>query len=198
MGTIVISNNISLDGVIEDPTGEEDLGRGSWFASIADKDREAWAKVEFEEALGAEAVLLGRHTYAWLIKRGWPARTGEWADRLRSLPKHVVTATALDGPAWENSAALHGDVVAGVTALKERVAGEIDVYGSGRLAQTLIEHDLVDEVRLMTYPVVVGAGTRLFGETSALKSMRLVDTRVVGDGLVLLTYRFVGGARRQP
>jgi dihydrofolate reductase len=192
MGKIVISENITLDGVIQ--AGEDDFERGGWFTQIGDKDREAWAKVEFEEALGAEAVLLGRRSYAWLVARGWVTRTGEWADRLRSLPKYVVSSSALDGPEWTNSTVLTGDVVNEVSKLKHQVDGDIVVYGSGRLVHTLVEHDLVDELRLMTYPIVVGAGKRLFGQTSGAKPMRLVDTRTVGDNLVLLSYQPVRDA----
>jgi dihydrofolate reductase len=188
MGKIVISENISLDGVIEDATGEEDLGRGSWFGSVSDGDRAEWAKVELAEALGAEALLMGRRSYAWFLARGWATRPGEWADRLRSLPKYVISS-ALDSLDWPNTTVLSGDVVKEVSTLKERVNGDIVVYGSGRLAHTLVEHDLVDELRLMTYPVIVGAGARLFGETTAVKSFRLLDTRTVGDGLAFLTYQ---------
>ena len=194
MGKIGISENITLDGVIQDPTGEDGSGRGGWFTRIGDKDREAWAKVEFEEALGAEAVLLGRRSYAWLVARGWVSRSGEWADQLRSLPKYVVSSSALEAPEWRNSTVLTGNVVKEVSNLKHQVDGDIVVYGSGRLAHTLIEHDLVDELRLMTYPIVVGAGERLFGQTSGVKPMRLVDTRTVGDSLVLLTYQPVRDA----
>jgi dihydrofolate reductase len=194
MGKIVISENITIDGVIQDPTGEDGSGRGGWFTRIGDKDREAWAKVEFEEALGAEAVLLGRRSYAWLVARGWVTRSGEWADRLRSLPKYVVSSFALEGPEWHNSTVLTGDVVKEVSKLKRQVDGDIVVYGSGRLVHTLIEHDLVDELRLMTYPFVVGAGERLFGQTGDMKPMRLVDTRTVGDSLILLTYQPVRDA----
>jgi dihydrofolate reductase len=194
MGKIVISENITLDGVIQDPTGEDGSGRGGWFTRIGDKDREAWAKVEFEEAMVAEAVLLGRRSYAWLVARGWVTRSGEWADRLRSLPKYVVSSAALEGPEWHNSTVLTGDVVQEVSKLKHQVDGDIVVYGSGRLVRTLIEHDLVDELRLMTYPFVVGAGERLFGQTSGVKPMRLVDTRTVGDSLILLTYQPVRDA----
>ncbi len=188
MGKIIISENVSLDGVIQDPTGDEDLGRGSWFTTIGDKDREQWAKVELEEALGAEALLMGRRSYEYFVARGWESRSGEWADRLRSLPKYVVTSAALEGPGWTNSTVLTGDVVKEVSKLKQQVNGDIVVYGSGRLAHTLIEHDLVDELRLITYPIVVGAGERLLGETSGAKPMRLVDTRTVGDGLAFLTH----------
>jgi dihydrofolate reductase len=190
MGKIVVSENISLDGVVQDPTGEDNLGRGNWFARIGEKNLEAWAKVELEEALGAEALLMGRRTYAWLVARGWAStRTGEWADRLRSLPKYVVSSSALEGPDWGNSTVLKGDLAEEVSKLKQQVDGDIVVYGSGRLVHTLFEQDLVDELRLMTYPVVVGAGERLFGETSGATYLRLVDTRTVGDGLAYLTYQ---------
>ncbi len=165
MGKIVISENVSLDGVIQDPTGEEGFRLGGWFDRMGDKDREAWAKVEFEEALGAEALLLGRRTYEWFVARGWASRSGEWADRLRSLPKYVVSST-LEDLDWNNSTVLKGDVVNEVSKLKQKVNGDIVVYGSGRLVHTLMEHDLVDELRLMICPVVLGAGERLFGETS--------------------------------
>jgi dihydrofolate reductase len=188
MGKIVISENVSLDGVVQDATGEDGLGRG-WFTQIRDKDREAWATAEFEEALGAEALLLGRRTYAWFLARGWASRSGEWADRLRSLPKYVVSSSSLDGPDWGNSTVLMGDVVKEVSKLKEQVNGDIVVYGSGRLVHALVEHDLVDELRLMTYPFVVGAGERLFGETSGVKPLRLVHTRTIGDSLAFLIYQ---------
>ncbi|GII57949.1 pyrimidine reductase [Planotetraspora thailandica] len=194
MGNIIVSENVSLDGVIQDPTGEDGLGRGSWFTCIGDKDREAWAKVELEEAMGAEALLLGRRSYAYFLARGWASRSGEWADRLRSLPKYVVTSSALEGPGWGNATVLKGDVVKEVAKLKRQVDGDIVVYGSGRLVHTLTQHDLVDEWRLMTYPIVVGAGERLFGETSGVKPMRLIDTHTVGDGLAFLTYRPVRDA----
>ncbi|GAA3219715.1 dihydrofolate reductase family protein [Nonomuraea helvata] len=194
MGKIVVSENVSLDGVIQDPTDEDSLGRGNWFTFIGGQDREEWTKVEFEEALGAEALLLGRRTYAWFVARGWASRSGQWADRLRNLPKYVVSSSPLDDPTWTNSTVLKGDVVGEVSKLRQQVDGDIVVYGSGRLVHTLVEHDLVDELRLMTYPIVVGAGERLFGETSGVKPMHLVDTRTVGDGLALLTYQSVRDA----
>jgi dihydrofolate reductase len=187
MGRIVISENVSLDGVIQDPRGEEGLGRGDWFAWIGDKEREGWAEALLAEALGAEALLLGRRSYEYFAAR-FPSRTGTWADRLNSMPKYVVSATLEDPDAWNNSTVLKGDLVSAVSRLRHTVNGEIVVYASGRLVHTLIEHDLVDELRLMTYPFLVGAGKRLFGETSVLKPMRLVTTRTVGDGLALLTY----------
>jgi dihydrofolate reductase len=196
MGKIVISENMSLDGVVEDPTGEEGFIHGGWFTQIADEDREAWAKVEFEEVLGAEALLLGRRTEAFFAAR-WPSRTGAWADRLNSLPKYVVSST-LVAPAWTNSTLLRDDVVSQVAKLKQELDGEIVVFGSRQLARTLIEHDLADELRLMVYPVVIGAGKRLIGELSDQKSIRLLDTRRIGDGLVYLTYELVHEASDSP
>jgi dihydrofolate reductase len=189
MGKIVISENVSLDGVVQDPTGEEGFRHGGWFNQIGDKDREAWAKVGFDEALGAEALLLGRRSYEYLAAR-WTSRSGEWADRLNSLPKYVVSST-LEDPDWNNSTVLNGEVVNEVSKLKQELDEEIVVYASCQLVRTLMEHDLVDELRLMVYPVVLGAGERLFGETSDKKSMRLLDTRTVGDGLAFLTYEVV-------
>jgi dihydrofolate reductase len=192
MGKIVVSENVSLDGVIQDPTGDEGFRFGGWFDPTTAEDREAWAKVEFEEALATEALLLGRRTYEYFATR-WSSRSGEWADRLRSLPKYVVSST-LEDLDWNNSTVLKGDVVNEVSKLKQKVNGDIVVYASGRLVHTLIEHDLVDELRLMTHPFVLGAGERLFGETIDQKPMRLVDTRTVGNGLVLLTYQPVRDA----
>jgi len=194
MGKIVVSENISVDGVIEDATGDEGLGRGSWFTWITDRDREEWAKAEIAEARGAGALLMGRRTYHWFIARGWTTRTDVWANRLASVPKYVVSSSPLEGPDWSNSTVLKGDVVEQVAALKRQVDGEIVVYGSGSLVPTLIEHDLVDELRLMTYPIVVGAGGRLFGETSLVKPLRLIETRTIGNGIALLTYQPVRDA----
>ncbi|MFF1613761.1 dihydrofolate reductase family protein [Amycolatopsis sp. NPDC058278] len=188
MGKLIISENVTLDGVVQDPTGEEGSGRGSWFTWISDEDRAAWARIEYEEALGAEALLMGRRTHAYFLGRGWASRTGEWADRLRSLPKYVVSSSAVEDAGWGEPTVLAGDVVREVAKLKEEVSGEIVVYGSARLVHTLIEHDLADEVRLMTYPFVVGAGERLFPPTTGVKPARLVGTRTVGTALALLTY----------
>jgi dihydrofolate reductase len=193
MGKIVISENVSLDGVIQDPTGEEGFRFAGWFDRMGGKDREAWAKVEFEEALATEALLLGRRTYEWFVARGWASRSGEWADRLRSLPKYVVSST-LEDLDWSNSTVLKGDVVNEVAKLKRKVNGDIVVYGSGQLVHALMEHDIVDELRLMICPSVLGDGERLFGETSDQKPLRLVGSRTVGDGLALLSYQPVRGA----
>lgn len=187
MGKIVISTNVSLDGVVEDPDGKEGFGRGGWFLTHGGPDLGEWAKVETAEALGAAALLLGRRSDEWFGAR-WPAsREGEWAQRLVSLPKYVVSSTLKD-PAWTNVTVLDGDVIDAVTKLKEQVDGEIIVYASYQLERTLIEHDLVDELRLFVFPVMVGAGQRLFGDTSGSKPLRLVGSRVVGEGLVQISY----------
>ena len=192
MGKIVISENVSLDGVVQDPTGEEGFRLGGWFGQFGGKDLEEWAKVELDEALRAEALLLGRRSDEWFAAR-WASRNGEWADRLNSLPKYVVSST-LDQPKWANSTVLKGDVVTEVSKLRQELDGDIVVYGSTRLVHTLMEHDLVDELRLTVYPVVLGSGERLFGETSDKIPMRLISTQTVGDGLALLTYEVVRDA----
>jgi dihydrofolate reductase len=191
MGKVVISTNISLDGVVQDPDGKEGFRLGGWFAQFGGQDLEAWAKVLFEESLGTEALLLGRHSDEWFADR-WLSRGGEWADRLNSLPKYVVSSTLHD-PRWSNSTVLVGDVVDQVGKLKQELDGDIVVYASYQLGHTLMEHDLVDELRLVVFPVVLGAGERLFGETSDQKPMRLVDAKTIGDGLAFLTYELVRG-----
>ena len=192
MGKIVVSENVSLDGVAQDPTGEEGFRHGGWFGQIADKDREAWAKMELDEALGAEALLLGRRSDEWFATR-WLSRSGEWADRLNSLPKYVVSST-LEEPRWTSATVLRGDVADEVSKLKQELDGDIVVYASTQLVRTLMEHDLVDELRLTVFPVVLGAGERLFGETSDSRPLRLVSTQTVGDGLAFLTYECVRNA----
>ena len=191
MGRIVISENVSLDGVIEDPTGAEGLSVGGWFWET---DRGAdGERYTLEKTLGTEALLLGRRSYEFFAAT-WPSRRGELADKMNRLPKYVVSSS-LEDPDW-NTTVLKGDVVSEVAKLKQELDGEIVVLGSPRLARTLIEHDLVDELRLMVYPVVLGAGARLFGETSDKKPMRLVDTKSVGDGIAILTYELVRDAER--
>ncbi len=191
MGKIIISENVSLDGVIEDPTGDEGFRHGGWIGRIGDRGRGEAARVALDEALVTEAMLLGRRSYEFLAAR-WPSRTGELADRLNSKPKYVVSSTLHD-PAWHNTTVLKGDAVSGVSALKQRLAGDIVVAASFQLVHTLLEHDLVDELRLMIYPVVLGAGRRLFGETSDKKLMRLVGRETVDD-LAFLTYELVRDA----
>jgi dihydrofolate reductase len=190
MGTIAVSENVSLDGVVEDPAGDEGFSRGGWVGLLA--AREDVAKVALDEALGAEALLLGRRSYEWLAAR-WPSRSGELADRLNALPKYVVSST-LEDPEWNNSTVLKGDAVDEVSKLKQEVKGEIVVAGSFQLLRTLMEHDLVDELRLKIFPVVLGAGERLFGETSDARPLRLVDSQTLGDGIALLRYEVVRGS----
>jgi len=192
MGKIVVSENVSLDGVVQDPTGEEGFNRGGWFLRISERDRAGWAGAGLEEAQGSEAMLLGRRTEEYLAAR-WPSRTGEWADRLNSMPKYVVSAT-LDEPAWTNSTVLNGDPMTQAAKLKQELAGEIVVAGSIQLVHALLAHDLVDELRLMVFPVVVGAGRRMFGETAGAMLMRLVSVRAIGDNLAQLTYQRTPGA----
>jgi dihydrofolate reductase len=202
MGKIVITTNVSLDGVVQDPDGQEGFKYGGWFNESPGKDLEAWAKLETDEALGAEALLLGRRSDEWFAQR-WSSRSGEWADRLNSMPKYVVSST-LEHPRWSNATVLNGDVVDedlsvqlplelrdlvhDVSKLKRELDGEILVYASYQLVRTLLEHDLVDELRLVVFPVVLGAGERLFGETREKKPMRLVDAKTIGEGLAFLTY----------
>ena len=187
MGKIVVSDNVSLDGVVQDPAGDEGFRVGGWVGLI--KHRPELAKLALQESLGAEALLLGRRTYEWLAAR-WPTRSGELADRLNSLPKYVVSST-LENPDWNNSTVLKGDVRNEVSRLKHELKGEIVVPASFQLVRMLMEHDLVDELRLKIFPVVLGAGERLFGETSDKKAMRLVDTQTVDGDVLVLTYKVV-------
>ncbi len=188
MGKIVVSENVTVDGVVQDPAGAEGFGRGGWVGRVGERGREGAAKLLLEEALGAEAQLFGRRTYEFLASR-WPARSGEFADRLNEMPKYVVSSTLKD-PDWNNATVLAGDVMQEVSKLKDELDGEIVVAGSIRLVRTLMENDLVDELRLMIYPVVLGAGERLFGETSEQRPVRLLETRTVDD-LAYLTYEVV-------
>ena len=183
----MISENVSLDGVVQDPTGDEGFRHGGWVGLI--KDRPELGKLTLDEALGAEALLLGRRSYEWFGAR-WPSRSGELADRLNSLPKHVVSSTLQD-PAWNNSTVLRGDAVDEVTRLKQELDGEIVVYASFQLVRVLMEHDLIDEVRLKVFPVVLGDGERLFGATSDRKPMRLLETRTLDGGFAYLTCELV-------
>ncbi len=192
MGSVVLSQNLSLDGVVQDPTGEEGFRHGGWFTQVGDKDRDERAEVMLDEALGADAFLLGRRSYEFLAAR-WPSRKGELADRLNSLPKYVVSSTLQD-PKWNNSTVIQGDVINQVSKLKQDLDGDIVVPASHQLVRTLMEHDLVDQLRLMVHPVALGAGERLFDEVNDRQSMRLLDTRTVGDSLVFLAYEVVSEA----
>jgi dihydrofolate reductase len=192
MGKIVMSEFVTLDGVIQDPAGNEGFRLGGWVGRVGDKGREGSDEVVLDQALRAEALLLGRRSYEFLAAL-WPSRSGELAERLNSLPKYVVSST-LEHPAWNNSTVLSGEVVDEVSKLKHELDGEINVIASFQLARTLIEHDFLDELRLMVFPVVLGAGERLFGETSDKKPLRLLATRSVGDSVAYLTYEFVRDA----
>ena len=189
MGKIVITTNATLDGVVQDPDGQEGFELGGWFSEFGGKDLEEWAKVETEEALGAEAMLLGRRSDEWFAKR-WLSRSGVWADKLNRLPKYVVSST-LEHPHWSNATVLRGDIVKEVSELKQKLDGQILVYASYQLVRTLIKQDLADELRLVVFPVVLGTGVRLFDCISEKKPLRLVDTRKVGDGLVFYAYEFI-------
>src|SRR5215208_6990539 len=179
MGTIVMSEFVTLDGVIQVPAGNEGFKAGGWVGRVGDEGREETGEVLLEQALGTEALLLGRRSYEFLAAL-WPSRTGELADRLNTLPKYVVSST-LQQPGWSNSEVLKGDVVDEVSRLKHALEGEINVVASFQLGRALIEHDLLDELRLMVFPVVLGAGERLFAQTGDPKPMRLLDSRTVDD-----------------
>jgi dihydrofolate reductase len=190
MGKIIVSENVSLDGVIQDPAGDEGFKRGGWVGLI--KDRKDANKLALEEALSTEALLLGRRSYEWFAAR-WPSRTGELADAINSLPKYVVSST-LKSPEWKNSTAIKGDVVNAVSKLRQERNGNIVVWASFQLVHTLMENNLVDELRLKIYPVVLGAGKRLFGETSDKEPMRLVSMQSVDGDVAVLTYERVQNA----
>ena len=199
MGKIVISSNVTLDGVVQDPDGEEGFERGGWFHQFAGrKDLEDWAARETEEVLGAAALLLGGRSSEWFASRmlsrdGADVRVSpEWADRVKSIPKYVVSST-LEDPQWSNATVLSSDAVKEISELKRQVDGEILVYGSYRLVRILIEQNLADELRLVVFPVVLGTGLRIFDEISDKKPLHLVSTRKIGDGLVFCTYEFVQG-----
>jgi dihydrofolate reductase len=192
MGRIVISTNVTLDGISQDPTGEEGFKFGGWFTKIADQDREAWAKIEFEEALGTGALLVGGRSYEWFAER-WVGRPGDWAERLNSIPKYVVRSSAGRSD-WGPTTVLSGDIASEVSNLKQSLDGDIVVYASYQLVQTLLEHDLVDEVRLFVFPHVLGSGGRVFSTLTDPKAVRLIDVGTVGQGLVKLTYQILRDA----
>lgn len=194
MGSIVAFENVSLDGVIQDPTGEEGFSPHDWRAELTPTDRQNWDKLILDDALGAQVLLLGRRSYEFFAAR-YPSRAGDLADKMNSLPTYVVSATLAD-PGWNNATVLGGNTVDEVSKLKHTVNGEIRIYASSQLVHTLIEHDLVDELRLVIFPLVMGAGNRLFDHTSDAKParpkpLRLVDTRTVGDSLIYLTYQCI-------
>jgi dihydrofolate reductase len=188
MGRIVVTEFVSLDGVIEDPGGAEDFKYGGWSFEI--ERGEEGDRFKLDEALNAYALLLGRRTYEGFAA-AWPSREGEFADKFNSMPKYVVSSTLKD-PDWTNSTVLDGDLADEVSKLRDEQDGEIVVHGSAQLVRALLEHGLVDELRLMVFPVVLGAGKRLFGETSDKRRLRLTDSRTVGDGVEILTYEPAG------
>jgi dihydrofolate reductase len=184
MGRIVVTEFISLDGVIEDPGGSEDFKYGGWSFEIERGDE--GDRFKLDEALNSDALLLGRKTYEGFAA-AWPSRDGEFADKFNNMPKYVVSSTLKD-PEWTNSTVLDGDLADEVSKLRDEVDGDIVVHGSAQLVQGLVENGLVDELRLMVFPVVLGAGKRLFGETSDKQRLRLSDSKTVGDGVQILTY----------
>jgi dihydrofolate reductase len=185
MGKIVVTEFVSLDGVMEDPGGAEGFKHGGWTFEFDQGDEGNQFKLD--ETLEAEALLLGRVTYEGFAA-AWPSMEDPvgFADKMNSMPKYVVSST-LENPEWNNSTALKGDLAEEVGTLKREIDGVILVGGSAQLAQSLIELDLVDEVRLMVFPVVLGSGKRLFGEASDKRTLRLADSKTVGDGIVILT-----------
>jgi dihydrofolate reductase len=185
MGRIVVTEFMSLDGVVEDPGGSEDFKYGGWSFEISRGEEGDQFKID--ETLESDALLLGRVTYEGFAD-AWPSREGEFADKFNSMPKYVVSST-LTEPDWHNTTVLDGDLGEAVSTLREKHDGDVVVHGSTQLVQALLDRDLVDELRLMVYPVVLGAGKRLFGETSAKKPLRLADAKQVGDGVTILTYR---------
>jgi dihydrofolate reductase len=185
MGRIVVTEFVSLDGVIEAPGGGEDYPHAGWTFEI---DRgEQGEKFKLDETMEAEALLLGRTTYEGFAA-AWPSMEGEFADKFNNMPKYVVSST-LQNPEWTNSTVLSGDLVEEVSKLRQGPGGDIFVHGSARLVQALVENDLVDELRLMVFPVILGSGKRLFGEASDKKSLKLVDSKTVGDGVAILVYQ---------
>jgi len=186
MGRIVVSEFVSLDGVMEDPGGAEGSKHGGWtFKFNRGKDGD---KFKLDETKAAEALLLGRVTYEGFAA-AWPTMGGdEFSDKFNSMPKYVVSST-LEKAGWNNSTILKGDAVKEVSKLRQRLDGEILVNGSAQLVQTLVANDLVDELRLMVFPVVLGGGKRLFGEASDMKRLRLADSKTVGDGVAILVYK---------
>jgi dihydrofolate reductase len=193
VGRIVVTEFVSLDGVMEDPGGSEDFKHGAWSFEF-DRGEEG-NRFKLDETLDSDALLLGRVTYEGFAE-SWPSREGEFADKFNSMPKFVVSST-LDRAQWNNSTVLQGDVVEQVSRLREERDGNVVVHGSARLVQTLIEHDLLDELRLMVFPVVIGSGKRLFGDTTDKKPLQLVDAKTVGEGIAILIYRPVGEEGRR-
>jgi dihydrofolate reductase len=184
MGRIVLTEFISLDGVVEAPGGE-DFKYANWSFEF-DRGEEG-EQFKTAEALGADALLLGRRTYEGFAA-AWPRYEGELADKYNGMPKYVVSSTLTD-PAWNNTRVLAGGLVEEVTRVKDEVAGDISVAGSIRLAQGLLAHDLVDELHLMTFPVLLGTGRRLFGETPDRSAWKLTEATTVGEGVLITVFQ---------
>ena len=184
MGRIVVTEFVSIDGVMEDPGGSESFKHGGW--SFEFSRGEEGDKFKLDETMASDALLLGRVTYEGFA-RAWPSRDGEFADKFNSMPKYVVSSTLTD-PDWANSTVISDNLTEEVEQLKREHEGDIVVHGSATLVQGLLERDLVDEVRLMVFPVVLGSGKTVFGESEEIKKMRLTDSKVVGDGVAILTY----------
>jgi dihydrofolate reductase len=184
VGRIIVSDNLSIDGVFQDPAVTRASAGGGWVGAI--KDRPELAQLALDDALGSDAMLMGRRTYEWFAGR-WPSRSGALADRLNGMPKVVVTST-LPYPTWNNTTVLTGDLVDEVTRLKAEITRDILVTASSRIAHTLLEHNLVDELRLKIFPVLLGAGQRLFSETGATRPMRLIEARAIDGDTAYLVY----------
>jgi dihydrofolate reductase len=185
MGRIVVTEFVSLDGVMEDPGGSEDFKYGGWSFEI--ERGEDGDGFKLDEAMNADALLLGRRTYEGFAA-AWPSREGEFADKFNNMPKYVVSSTMKDAE-WTNSTVLGGDLAQAVAEVKDKHDGDIVVHGSAQLSQSLLDADLVDELRLMVFPVVLGDGKRLFGETSDKKPLKLSESKIVGDGVAILVYQ---------
>jgi dihydrofolate reductase len=185
VGRIIVTEFVSLDGVMEAPGGGEEFKHGGWTFEI--NRGEEGDKFKLDETLDSDALLLGRVTFEGFAA-AWPSREGEFADKFNSMPKYVVSST-MEEPGWDNSTVLSGDLAEEVGKLKQEHGGDIVVHGSAQLVQALLERDLVDELRLMVFPVVLGSGKRLFGETDDKKPLRLVDSKMVGDGVAILVYQ---------
>jgi dihydrofolate reductase len=189
VGRIAVTEFVSLDGVIEAPGGGEEYRHGGWTFEI-DRGEEG-NRFKLDETLASDALLLGRRTYEGFAA-AWPSRDDEFANKLNGMPKYVVSST-LQNPAWNNSTVLRGDPAESVAQLRREFDGELVVHGSAQLVHALIENDLVDELRLMVFPVVLGSGKRLFGDTSDKKALKLADSKTVGDGVAILVYRPAAG-----
>ena len=184
MGKLVVTEYISLDGVIEAPGGGEDFVHAGWtFRITRGPEGDAF---KLDETRNSDALLFGRVTYEGMAAV-WPQMDGEFADLFNNLPKFVVSDTLSDA-SWNNTEVLTGDLRANIENVKGRFAGDIVVHGSARLVQALLELDLVDELRLMLFPIVLGSGKRLFADANSAKRLGLTSSTTVGDGIAVLTY----------